>query len=72
MIGYAKGGTTDIVTGDEVGVLFDHQTVDDVVRAIQKAETMQFFPSKLNRTARRFDKTLFETKIKKIVRDNAP
>ena len=72
VIGYAKGGTTDIVTSDEVGVLFDRQTVDDVVRAIQKAETMQFFPSKLNRTARRFDKTLFETKIKKIVRDNAP
>ena len=71
VIGLAKAGTLDIVTSPEVGVLFDHQTVDDVVRAIQKAETQTFFPSKLNRTARRFDTTLFLTKIQKIVADAA-
>jgi glycosyltransferase involved in cell wall biosynthesis len=69
VIGYARGGTTDIVTSEDVGVLFDHQTVDDVVAAIQKAEQLTFFPSKLNRTAKRFDKTLFITKIRKIVGD---
>lgn len=69
VIGYARGGTTDIVTSEDVGVLFDHQTVDDVVAAIQKAEQLTFFPSKLNRTAKRFDKTLFITKIRKVVGD---
>lgn len=69
VIAYGKAGTLDIITSPEVGVLFEHQTVDDVVKAIQKAEQTQFFPSKLNRTARRFDKSMFITKIKKVVND---
>ena len=72
VIGYARGGTTDIVTSPEVGVLFDHQTVDDVAQAIELAEQRTYFPSKLNRTAKRFDKSLFITKLRKIVGDNLP
>lgn len=70
VIGLAKAGTLDIVQNGETGVLFENQTVDDVVAAIQRAETIRFFPSKLNRAAKRFDKTLFLTKIRKIVNDN--
>ena len=72
VIGLGKAGTLDIVTSDDVGVLFQHQTVEAVARAIQTAEERTFFPSKLNRTARRFDKSLFATKLHKIVRDNTP
>ena len=72
VIGYARGGTTDIVTNGETGVLFRQQTVDSVANAIAKAETLQFFPSKLARTAKRFDKSLFITKIRKVVGDNLP
>lgn len=67
VIGYARGGTTDIVQDGETGVLFDSQTVDAVADAITRAEKIQFFPSKLNRRAKRFDKTLFITKIRNIV-----
>ena len=70
VIGYGRAGTLDIVTSPEVGELFEHQTVDDVVTAIQQTQSRRFFPSKLNRTARRFDKSLFLTKIKKIVNDH--
>lgn len=72
VIGYARGGTTDIVTSQEVGVLFENQTVDDVVAAIRKAESLQWFPSKLQRTARRFDKVLFINKLRKIVASSLP
>ena len=72
VIGLGKAGTLDVVSSPEVGVLFQHQTVNDVVAAIKEAEATKFFPSKLNRTARRFDKTLFLTKIKKVVSDNVP
>ena len=72
VIGLGKAGTLDIVSSPEVGVLFQRQTVNDVVAAIKEAEATKFFPSKLNRTARRFDKTLFLTKIKKVVSDNVP
>jgi len=70
VIGYAKGGTLDIVQDGESGVLFKHQTVDDVVHAIQKAEGITFLPGTLRRKATRFDKGLFITKIRKIVLDN--
>lgn len=70
VIAYDKSGTRDIVTDGETGVMFTHQTVEDVAGAIKRAEEHRFFPSKLNRTARRFDKSLFVTKIKKIVGDS--
>lgn len=69
VIAYARAGTLDIITSDDTGVLFDHQTVDDVADAITRAEKLTFFPSKLQRTARRFDKGLFLTKIRKVVSD---
>jgi glycosyltransferase involved in cell wall biosynthesis len=70
VIGYAKGGTIDIVKDGETGVLFDQQTVDAVADAITKANSLQFLRSKLARTAKRFDKTLFITKIRKVASDH--
>ena len=69
VIGLARGGTTDIVTSPEVGVLFDRQTSISVAQAIEQAEKRTFDPTVLRRTARRFDKTLFLTKLRKVVRD---
>ncbi|MGB4762482.1 MAG: glycosyltransferase [Candidatus Saccharimonas sp.] len=69
VVAYGKAGTLDIVTDDEVGVLFEHQTISDVAAAVRKAEAMSFFPSKLQRTAKRFDKGLFITKLRKVVGD---
>jgi len=71
VIGLARAGTLDIVQDGESGILFRHQTVDDVVRAIQKAEKITFLPATLRRKARRFDKGLFITKIRKVVSDAA-
>ena len=71
VIAYGKAGTLDIVTDGETGTLFRRQTVEDVIGAIKRAEKAQFFPSKLQRTAKRFDKTLFITKLRKIVGDIA-
>jgi len=70
VIAYGKGGALDIVQDGESGVLFDKQTVDSVVNAIRKAETINFLPATLRRKAKRFDKSLFITKIRKIVSDN--
>ena len=69
VIGLARGGTTDIVTSPEVGVLFDRQTSISVAKAIEQAEKRTFDPTVLRRTAQRFDKTLFLTKLRKVVRD---
>lgn len=72
VIAYGKGGALDIVQDGESGVLFHEQTVDAVVAAIQHAETRTFLPGTLRRKARRFDKGLFITKVRKIVSDSTP
>lgn len=69
VIAYGKAGTLDIITNDEVGVLFDQQTISDVAGAIRTAEQRTYFPSKLQRTAKRFDKTLFINKLQKVIYD---
>lgn len=69
VIAYAKGGALDIVQEGESGVLFKEQTVESLSKAIKHFETLTFNPATLHRKARRFDKGLFVTKIKKIVND---
>jgi len=69
VIGYAKGGILDIITDGETGVLFKHQSVGELIKAIHRFETLSFLPATLHRHAKRFDKSLFDTKIRKIVSD---
>jgi glycosyltransferase involved in cell wall biosynthesis len=71
VIAYARGGSLDIVQDSESGVLFHHQTIDSIVGAIKKAEHASFLPGTLRRKARRFDKSLFITKLRKIIMDHA-
>jgi glycosyltransferase involved in cell wall biosynthesis len=70
VIAYGKGGALDIVEDGVSGVLFDKQSIDCVVDAIKRAEKIDFLPGTLRRKAKRFDKSLFITKIRKIVADN--
>jgi glycosyltransferase involved in cell wall biosynthesis len=69
VIAYGQGGSLDIVQDGESGVLFRQQTVESVIHAIQKAEQLTFLPGTLRRKARRFDKSLFISKIHKIISD---
>lgn len=69
VIAYARGGALDIVQDGETGVLFKEQTVESLVVAIKRFETLSFLPATLHRKAKRFDKSLFATKILKVVGD---
>lgn len=69
VIGLARGGTLDIVEDGVSGVLFGSQNVDDITAAIKRAEKTTFLPALLHRKAQRFDKTLFISKLRKIVGD---
>jgi glycosyltransferase involved in cell wall biosynthesis len=69
VIAYAAGGALDIVQDGETGVLFKEQTVESLVAAIKRFETLSFLPATLHRKAKRFDKSLFDTKMLKIVKD---
>jgi len=65
VIAYARGGALDIVQDGETGVLFPEQTVESLVAAIRRAETIKFRPSTLHRKSKRFAKSLFQTKMRR-------
>lgn len=67
VISFARGGTLDIVQNGISGVLFDEQTVDSLVNAIKQAQTQTFMPATLQRKAKRFEKSMFISKLRRIV-----
>ncbi|MDB5165285.1 MAG: hypothetical protein JWM00_175 [Candidatus Saccharibacteria bacterium] len=69
VIAYAKGGSLDIVQEGQTGVLFNEQTTDSLIEAIKKTQALSFLPATLHRKARRFDKGLFATKMRKVISD---
>lgn len=70
VIGLAKAGTLDIVEDGVSGILFKEQSVYEVMEAIKKLEKTKFLAAVLNQKAKRFDKTLFINKLRKVVADN--
>ena len=72
VIGYAKGGVLDIVQDGETGVLFKEQSVESLVAAIERFESLSFLPATLHRKSKRFAASLFDQKLQKIVSSNTP
>lgn len=70
IIAYKKGGALDIVTEKETGLFFSNQTVDDLIKVIEKFEHTTFSYNTLVQRAKRFDQSLFLTKMRKIISDN--
>jgi glycosyltransferase involved in cell wall biosynthesis len=69
VIAYRKGGALDIIEDGQTGVLFAEQTVESMVQAIRKAQTLDFSGNLLRQRSKRFDRTLFSAKMKKIIGD---
>lgn len=70
VIGLSRGGTKDIVEDGVSGVLFRDQNPDAIANAIRYAQSLTFLPGTLRRKAKRFDKSLFIIKIRKVVSDS--
>jgi glycosyltransferase involved in cell wall biosynthesis len=71
VIGFKKGGTLDIVQDGENGIFFKKQTTSEVKNAIKKCQMAQFNAKKLRSFAKKFDKTVFIAKLRKIIKDYA-
>jgi glycosyltransferase involved in cell wall biosynthesis len=70
VIALGRGGSIDIVDDGVSGVLFTDQTTESIVGALERADKMTFLPATLRRKAKRFDESLFMTKIRKVVSDS--
>jgi len=63
VIAYAKGGALETIEDGKTGVLFHEQTPESLIAAVRRAETIQFDPSVLRRSAERFDVSIFKRRI---------
>lgn len=70
VIAYAHGGSEDIVEHGKGGFTFRAQNVISLENALMEAEKTSFKPADLQRIAKRFHKSLFISKIQKVVSDN--
>ncbi|PIZ45936.1 glycosyl transferase [candidate division WWE3 bacterium CG_4_9_14_3_um_filter_41_6] len=66
VVAYNKGGAQDTVIDGTTGVLFDEQTVNSLVEAIQRVDTVRWDGQKLKTHAQRFSKEVFISQIQKI------
>ncbi len=70
VIAYSSGGSRDIIENGKDGITFDKQTQQSLQSALMAAEQTSFKPEDLQKTAKRFHKNLFITKLRKIVADS--
>ncbi len=69
VIAYKKSGIADIVT-EKTGILFEHQTVGDIIEAIRLFEKRSFDPSQCRSQALQFSRIAFQQKMKGFVEKN--
>jgi glycosyltransferase involved in cell wall biosynthesis len=67
VIAYARGGALETIDDGVSGVVFAEQTVDSLVRAIERFERLSFDSATIRRHAERFSKHRFIAHIRQIV-----
>lgn len=67
VIAFGKGATLETVIDQKTGVFFLEQTVESLLRAINKFETIDFDPEFIRQMAERFSKDRFQKEFKQFV-----
>jgi len=69
VIAYAKGGALETVIDGITGIFFKEQTADSLISAIKHFEKIKnnFDPKKIRKNAMRFDKGMFQERIKSFI-----
>lgn len=64
VIAYGKGGACETVLNGITGILFEEQTPESIVSAINSADGLQFEPSILMRHAQQFTPEIFRSELR--------
>ena len=67
VIAFGKGGATETVLDGETGLLFNHQTIDDIIDAVERVERMDFDPEAIAAHAASFGENVFTRKMKAFI-----
>ncbi len=66
VIAFAKGGALESVSGD-TGVFFNEQTIESLVQAVRRFESLTFHTEVIKERACRFDRKVFKQKVTELV-----
>ncbi len=67
VIAFRAGDIAENIKDGESGVLFERQTVSDIIEAVKRFEKMEFNPQKIRQSSLRFSKERFKREIKEFV-----
>jgi glycosyltransferase involved in cell wall biosynthesis len=67
VVAFAAGGALETVVDGETGVLFDTQTVEGVVAALQRLDRLSFHPERIRQHAVTFDESEFQRRMRAVV-----
>ncbi len=67
VIAYGKGGALETVVDGVTGVFFKTQSVEAILDALDRLETIEFDPHAIAKHAFKFDETVFLSKMKKFI-----
>jgi glycosyltransferase involved in cell wall biosynthesis len=68
VIAYAKGGSKDIIKDNKTGILFEEQSVDGLIRAVNKFEKIKFDKAVLSKSVDKYSKKRFQKEILDLVK----
>jgi glycosyltransferase involved in cell wall biosynthesis len=73
VIAFNKGGTAETIQDGVTGIHFSIQTTEAIQNAVVRFENTQnsFDPAILSEYAKRFDRSIFETRIKDFVKEKS-
>ena len=71
VVGFASGGSTDIVTDGINGVFFTEQHPDEIVEALRRFESMHWPESQVRKQVEKFSRDAFRTTIHKFIEERA-
>jgi glycosyltransferase involved in cell wall biosynthesis len=72
VVAFAAGGALETVVDGETGVLFETQTVEGVVAALQRLDRLSFDPARIRQHAVTFDEAAFQRRMDAVVKAAAP
>ena len=67
IIAFRGGDIVDHVRDGEEGLFFEEQKTGHIIEAIRRFETHQFYSENIQNSAKKFDKTIFQEKIRAYV-----
>jgi glycosyltransferase involved in cell wall biosynthesis len=67
VIAYGKGGALETVIKGKTGTFFNHQTVDSLVKVVEKFDESEYMINDLTSRAEEFNQEVFKKRIKQVV-----